>query len=48
MEIWNLILESNTFNFVVLVIILAVILHKMNFLSVLENLKENIINRIEM
>ncbi len=48
MEIWNLIVESNTFNFIVLVIILAVLLQKMNISSVLENLKDNIINKIEM
>ncbi len=48
MEIWNLILESNTFNFIILVGIIAFLMHKMKFGSVLENLKENIVNRIEL
>lgn len=48
MEIWNLIVESNTFNFIILVIILWVLLQKMHVVSLLENLKDNIINKIEM
>ncbi len=48
MNIWNLIVESNTFNFIVMVIILAVLMQKMNVSSLLENLKDNIINKIEM
>lgn len=48
MEIWNLIVKSNTFNFIILLIVLIFLLQKMRISSVLENLKNKIIEKIEM
>ena len=39
MSVWNLILESNTFNFIVLVIIIAFLMKKVNAGTALENIK---------
>ena len=47
MDFWNLILESNTFNFIFLVIILAVLMRKLNVAALLDGLREKIVNRIE-
>lgn len=47
MNVWELILKSNTFNFIVLVIIIAFILKKLNVSLALENLKNTIIKRLE-
>ena len=43
---WNIIVESNTFNFVVLLIIFAVLCKKMNVASGVEKIKQGIINSI--
>lgn len=48
MEIWNLIVKSNTFNFIILLIVLIFLLQKMRISSILENLKNKIIEKIEM
>lgn len=43
---WNIIVESNTFNFVVLLIIFAVLCKKMNVANGVEKIKQGIINSI--
>ena len=43
---WNIIVESNTFNFVVLLIIFAVLYRKMNVSAGIEKIKQGIINSI--
>ena len=45
-QIWNFIVTSNFFNFVVMVIILAWIVKKTNLAAALENVKNNIKNTI--
>ena len=45
-QIWNFIVTSNFFNFVVMVLILAWIVKKANLAEVLENVKINIKNTI--
>lgn len=47
MNVWNLILESNTFNFIVLVILITYLMKKLNAGAALENLKNSIVKRIE-
>ncbi len=47
MTIWNIILESNTFNFLVLVLLIAFLMKKLDVASALENLKNKIVKRIE-
>ena len=46
MELWNLIVQSNAFNFIVLVVILGFLIKKMNVSAQLENLREKIADRI--
>lgn len=46
-EIWDLIVKSNAFNFVVMIIILGWLLKKANLTSALENLKSKVIEQIE-
>ena len=46
-QIWNIIVSSNFFNFVVMVLILAWIVTKFDLINVLENLKINIHNTIK-
>ena len=48
MNIWNLIVDSNTFNFIVLILIIYFLIRKMNLVSILETLRTNIANKIEM
>ena len=48
MNIWNLIVNSNTFNFIVLVLIIYFLIRKLNIVSVLETLRTNIANKLEM
>ena len=43
---WNIIVESNTFNFVVLLIIFAILCKKMNVANGVEKIKQGIINSI--
>ena len=43
---WNIIVESNTFNFAVLLIIFAVLYKKMNVADGIEKIKQGIINSI--
>ncbi len=47
MNFWNAILESNTFNFAILLLIFAIFYKKLNVSSVIENLKSEIVKRIE-
>ncbi len=46
-NLWNLILESNTFNFVVLVVILVIVMQKLHISDKLEDIKHEIIDKIE-
>ena len=47
MNVWNVILESNTFNFIVLAIIIIYLMKKLRAGAALENLKNAIIKRID-
>lgn len=47
MNVWNVILESNTFNFLVLAIIIIYLMKKLKAGAALENLKNAIIKRID-
>lgn len=47
MTFWNAIVQSNTFNFAVLLLIFAVLYKKLNISDVVENLKNDIIKRID-
>lgn len=44
---WNIIVESNTFNFAVLLVIFAVLYKKMNVADGIEKIKQGIINSID-
>ena len=44
---WNLIVESNTFNFIVLILIFAILFKKINISSVIEKIRDEIVNTIE-
>lgn len=44
---WKLIVESNTFNFAVLLLIFAVLFKKLNISDTVEKIKQNIIKSIE-
>lgn len=46
-EFWNLIVQSNTFNFIVLLVILAIIWQKLNVSTVIEKMKSEIVAFIE-
>ena len=47
LDIWNFIVHSNTFNFIVMVFLLAWIVKKVNVKNALEVMKNNIIDSIE-
>ena len=47
MSFWDIILETNTFNFVILLIILAILYHILHVPKIVENLKDSIISSIE-
>lgn len=47
MNFWNAIVQSNTFNFAVLLLIFAVLYKKLNISNTIENLKQDIIKKIE-
>lgn len=47
MSLWNTILETNTFNFIILLVILAVLYHVLHISQMLESIKNNIISSIE-
>lgn len=47
LEIWDLIVKSNTFNFVLLVVIFYFIFKKINISKILTQLQQDIINSIE-
>lgn len=47
MSFWNAIIESNTFNFAILMLIFAIIFKKLDLASVIEKLKNNISESIE-
>lgn len=47
LNFWNLIVESNTFNFFVLVVIIVMVWQKGDFSSKISDLRENIIDFIE-
>lgn len=44
---WNLIVESNTFNFVVLILIFAIIFKKINISDTIEKIRLDIVNTID-
>ena len=46
-DFWNLILESNTFNFIILFVLLVVIMQKLKVSDAIEKLKNDVINAIE-
>ena len=46
-NLWNLILESNTFNFVVLLVILVIVMQKLHISDKLEDMKHEIVDKIE-
>ena len=46
-NLWNLILESNAFNFVVLIVMLAIVMQKLHISDKLEAIKNEIIDKIE-
>ena len=46
-EVWNLIIQSNTFNFIVMVMLLAYIFKKFNLSDILLKMKRNIIQSID-
>lgn len=47
LNFWNLIVESNTFNFIVLLVILVIVMQKLKVSKVATKLKDNIVNAIE-
>lgn len=47
MNFWNAIVQSNTFNFAVLLLLFAVLYKKLNIAHTIDSLKQNIIKRIE-
>ncbi|MBQ7450718.1 hypothetical protein IJS77_04810 [bacterium] len=46
LNIWNEILKSNTFNFIIFLVIIALILKKINIAKILENIKQNTENSV--
>lgn len=44
---WNLILESNTFNFIVLLVLLTIVMQKLKISDAVEKLKDEIVEAIE-
>ena len=46
-NLWHVIMESNTFNFVLLAIIVLILLQKLDVNTAIEKLKEHTINRIK-
>lgn len=46
-NIWNTIVQTNTFNFAILVLIFAIIFKKIQIGQILENLKEDIVKAIK-
>lgn len=44
---WNLIVKSNTFNFIVLILIFAILFKKINISSIIEKIRDEIVNTIE-
>ena len=46
-EFWNLIVQSNTFNFAILVIIIAVVFAKIDLLGIIEKIKNDVARAIE-
>ncbi len=47
MNFWNAVVQSNTFNFAVLLLIFAVLYKKLNISNTVERLKQDIIKKIE-
>lgn len=47
LQIWNTIVQTNTFNFIVMAIILSVILKKVNIASVIDKSIQNVVETIE-
>lgn len=43
---WNIIVESNTFNFAVLLLIFAILYKKLNISNIVEKIKQDVINTI--
>ncbi len=47
LNFWNLIVESNTFNFVVLILIFAILFKKINLSDTIEKIRLDIVNTID-
>ncbi len=47
LNFWNLIVESNTFNFVVLILIFAILFKKINLEATIEKIRLEIVNTID-
>ena len=47
LNFWNLIVESNTFNFVVLILIFAILFKKINLADTIEKIRLDIVNTID-
>jgi len=46
-EFWNLIIESNTFNFIVLLVIFVIVAQKLKLKEAIEKLRDSIVEAIE-
>ena len=46
-RIWNLLVESNTFNFIIFVSLLAMLFHKINIKGIIGSIQEKVIKVIE-
>ncbi len=46
MNFWNAIVQSNTFNFAVLILIFAVLYKKLNVSKVVDNIKDDIVKKL--
>lgn len=46
-RIWNLLVESNTFNFIIFVSLLALLFHKINLKGIISSIQEKVVKVIE-
>lgn len=44
---WNIIVQSNTFNFAILLIMIAIVLVKLDIISIIEKIRQSVISKIE-
>ena len=47
MDFWKIIVETNTFNFAILLLIFVILYQKLNVSALIENIKSDIINAME-